>query len=128
MLNAALQTPEVVTLSWETVISMVAPIVAGGVWVVKWIVGRSDRDRDALLERMDSDRSAADADRVTLKESLHALRDAVQVASGSIEKNEGAVASMVTSQQRIVWTQERILALLERDLMVVTHPKDKEVV
>lgn len=120
-------TQDVVTLSWETVVSMVAPIVAGGVWVVKWIVSRSDRDRDALLERMDSDRSAADADRVTLKESLHALRNAVQVASGSIEKNEGTVASMVTSQQRIVWTQERILALLEKDLRI-THSKEKEVV
>jgi len=120
--------PETVTMSWETVATIVGPICAGALAGVKWIISRSDRDRDALLERMDSDRSAADADRVTLKESLHALRDAVQVASGSIEKNEGAVASMVTSQQRIVWTQERILALLERDLMVVTHPKDKEVV
>jgi hypothetical protein len=107
------QSNEVVTISWETIMTIVVPVVGGALAGVKWIVSRSDRDRDALLSRMDLDRSSADEDRRTLRESLHALKDAVQAATLATEGHEAAVNQMVQAQQRIVWTQERILALLE---------------
>lgn len=116
---ALAETSEVVTVSWETIVAIVSPLVAAALAAVKWIVSRSDRDRDALLSRMDEDRRAANEDRQTLRESLHALKNAVQAATLSSEAHEQAVSSMVQSQQRIVWTQERILALLESDLGIV---------
>jgi hypothetical protein len=107
------QASEVVTISWETIMTIVVPVVGGALAGVKWIISRSDRDREALLSRMDTDRASADEDRRTLRESLHALKSAVQAATLATEGHEATVNQMVQSQQRIVWTQERILALLE---------------
>lgn len=107
------QASEVVTISWETIMTIVVPVVGSALAGVKWIISRSDRDRDALLSRMDMDRASADEDRRTLRESLHALKNAVQAATLATEGHETTVNQMVQSQQRIVWTQERILALLE---------------
>jgi hypothetical protein len=107
------QANEVVTISWETIMTIVVPVVGGALAGVKWIISRSDRDREALLSRMDMDRASADEDRRTLRESLHALKNAVQAATLATEGHEATVNQMVQSQQRIVWTQERILALLE---------------
>jgi hypothetical protein len=107
------QASEVVTISWETIMTIVVPVVGGALAGVKWIISRSDRDREALLSRMDMDRASADEDRRTLRESLHALKNAVQAATLATEGHEATVNQMVQSQQRIVWTQERILALLE---------------
>jgi hypothetical protein len=107
------QASEVVTISWETIMTIVVPVVGSALAGVKWIISRSDRDRDALLSRMDMDRASADEDRRTLRESLHALKNAVQAATLATEGHEATVNQMVQSQQRIVWTQERILALLE---------------
>jgi len=104
---------EMVTLSWETVVAIVTPLIAAGVWIVKWIVARSDRDRDDLLKRMDADRADATEDRKILRDSLHALRNAVQVASSEGEILTQQLAAMTQAQQRIVWTQERILAHIE---------------
>lgn len=104
---------EMVTLSWETVVAIVTPLIAAGVWIVKWIVARSDRDRDDLLKRMDADRADATEDRKILRDSLHALRNAVQVASSEGEMLTQQLAAMTQAQQRIVWTQERILAHIE---------------
>ena len=116
------QASEVVTISWETIITIVAPVVGGALAGVKWIVSRSDRDRDALLNRMDMDRASADEDRRTLRESLHALKNAVQAATLATEGHEATVNQMIQSQQRIVWTQERILAIIEAG-----HRKGEEV-
>jgi len=118
---------EVVTISWETIMTIVVPVVGGALAGVKWIVSRSDRDRDALLTRMDLDRQSADEDRRTLRESLHALKNVVQAANLNAEAHEHAVQQVVQAQQRIVWTQERILALIESDLKIA-HSKEKEVV
>ena len=107
------QASEVVTISWETIMTIVVPVVGSALAGVKWIISRSDRDREALLSRMDMDRASADEDRRTLRESLHALKNAVQAATLATEGHEATVNQMVQSQQRIVWTQERILALLE---------------
>lgn len=107
------QASEVVTISWETIMTIVVPVVGSALAGVKWIISRSDRDRDALLSRMDMDRASADEDRRTLRESLHALKNAVQAATLATEGHEATVNQMIQSQQRIVWTQERILALLE---------------
>ena len=119
--------PETVTMSWETVVTIVGPICAGALAGVKWIISRSDRDRDALLTRMDMDRQAADEDRRTLRDSLQALKDVAQVAALSGEAHEQTMQQVVQAQQRIVWTQERILALIESDLKI-EHAKEKEVV
>ena len=94
------------TISWETVVSIVAPMVGAGVWMAKWMASRSDRDRD-------------DEDRKVLKETLHALKNAIQAATLTTEQHSQTVDSMVQTQQRIVWTQERILALIEADLRKV---------
>lgn len=104
------------TISWETVVSIVAPMVGAGVWMAKWMASRSDRDRDDLMKRMDADRLEANEDRKVLKETLHALKNAIQAATLTTESHEQTVSSMVQTQQRIVWTQERILALIEADL------------
>jgi hypothetical protein len=117
---------EVVTISWETVVSIVAPLVGSGVWVVKWIVSRSDKDREELLRRMDADRITADEDRKTLRESLNALKSAVQTAASNSERDEDRLSQMVSTQQRIVWAQERILALLETDLRIA-RSKEQDV-
>ena len=119
--------PETVTMSWETVATIVGPICAGALAGVKWIISRSDRDRDALLTRMDMDRQAADEDRRTLRDSLHALKNVAQTASISSEAHEQTMQQVVQAQQRIVWTQERILALIESDLKIA-HARENEVV
>ena len=104
---------QTVTLSWEMVLGIVTPVVGAGVWVAKWIVARSDKDRDELLRRMDLERADAAEDRKVLKETMHALKNAVQIASGDGELVVQRLGEITASQQRIVWAQERILALVE---------------
>jgi hypothetical protein len=104
---------ESLTLSLGTIATTVTPIVAAGVWVVKWIVARSDKDRDELLRRMDLERAASAEDRAILQDTLHALKNAVQVASGDGELVVQRLAELTASQQRIVWAQERILAIID---------------
>lgn len=111
---------QTVTMSWEMVLGVVTPVVGAGVWVAKWIVARSDKDRDELLRRMDLERADASEDRKVLKETMHALKNAVQIASGDGELVVQRLGEITASQQRIVWAQERILALVE------TKSKDKE--
>jgi len=104
------------TISWETVVAIVGPIVAAGVWMAKWMTSRSDKDRDELLKRMDADRAEAAKDREILKETLRALKDALQVATGDGELVVSKLGELTQTQQRITWAQERILALIEADM------------
>jgi len=110
---------DTITLSWEMVLGIVTPVVGAGVWVAKWIVARSDKDRDELLRRMDLERADAADDRKVLKETMNALKSAVEVASGDGELVVQRLSEITASQQRIAWTQERILAFIEAK-------KDKE--
>jgi hypothetical protein len=112
------------TISWETVVAIVGPIVAAGVWMAKWMASRSDKDRDELLRRMDADRADATEDRKILKETMHALRNAVQVASGDGEIVVAKLSEITHSQQRITWAQERILAIIEADLRKIDRLKE----
>jgi hypothetical protein len=93
---------EVLTVSWQTIASIVAPIVTAGVIVVRWMMARLDANSQAL------------------QDAIIALRKAVDSASDRNAADAIARDQMVQTQQRIVWAQERILALLESDLKIAS--------
>ena len=93
-----------IAIPWETAASIVAPIVAAGVVVVRWMMARLDKNASSL------------------EDAILSLRKAVDAAAERGNADEAARASMVQAQQRITFTQERILAILESELRII----DKE--
>ena len=102
-----IEAESVLTIPWATVAAIVSPIVGGGVFVVRWIINRSDKDREALESRMD-------ADRKVLTESLTVLKEFVGRTSNEVEVNRGVIKQMMDTQVRIAASQDRIALHLER--------------
>ena len=98
---------EVLTSPWGTVSALVTPIVGGVVLVVRWIISRSDRDRETLERRMDEDRRA-------LVESLGVLKELVSRTSNDLADNRSAVRQMMDIQARIAASQDSIARNMER--------------
>jgi hypothetical protein len=121
-----IQAESVLTIPWATVAAIVSPIVGGGVFVVRWIINRSDKDRESLEKRMDEDRRV-------LAESLNVLRNSVEVTNNDMRENRSTMRQLSETQIRITTAQERISANLELlsgilvagDRQAFAHNKDR---
>ena len=94
-----------ISIPWETAASIVGPLVAAGVVVVRWMMARLD------------------ANAASLEGAIMSLRKAVDAAAERGNADEAARASMVQAQQRITFTQERILAILESELRLLNRDR-----
>ena len=96
-----------VNIPWETAASIVAPIVAAGVVVVRWMMTRLDKNA------------------ASLEDAIMALRKAVDAAVAREQSEDAVHTSLVQAQQRIVFTQERILAILESEIRIIDRDRVK---
>lgn len=96
-----------INIPWETAASVVTPMIAAAVVIVRWMMARIDA-------------SAAD-----LRRAIDSLTESVDASTARSREDESARAAMVQAQNRMTYTQERILAILESELRLVDREREE---